>query len=83
MNALLALPLQNVSRQETVCTCEIHNNERLEQLDAQLPGGTPVRVLLDSLGYHVAIGDLETCPPGVSEGQARQMIQEAMRQGSQ
>ena len=28
--------------------------------------------------YHVAIGDLETCPPGVSESQARHMIQDAI-----
>ena len=79
MNALIALPLQNIFTQETTCKCEIHDYELLQQLDARLPNGTPVRVLLDHLGYHVAIGDINACPPGVSESKAKQILQEAMK----
>lgn len=78
--------LLNVRKSSMICNCGLHHNEQIEQIDAQLPNGKPIRVLRDSYGYHVAIGDWNSlgdfrCPPPVSEADAARMIQSALVKG--
>ncbi len=76
--------LLNIRTRSMVCNCGLHNNELLEQIDAQLPNGKPVRILKDSYGYHVAIGNKNSlgdfaCPVPVGEAEVARMISAALK----
>ena len=70
--------LKDVCKTVEICHCPIHRGSVIEQLDAKLPNGKQLRVMLDNLGYHVAIGNRfaieRAAPPGVSGAEAWQMI---------
>lgn len=86
MNAIVlpGVRLLNVRVHEEICNCPIHKNDRLQQVDGELPNGKFVRVLLDSYGWHVVIGtphipDDIRPPRPVSKAEAVRLLQEAMR----
>ena len=73
------IPLVNIRRTQVVCTCDIHNNELLQQIDATLPNGRAVKILLDRYGYHVAIDGDTSQAGGMSKGAAARLLREAMQ----
>ena len=83
-NCLATANLSNVRVSGEICNCYIHKGEYLQQIDAQLPNGREIRVLLDSHGYHVTIGnpriaEYAPCPPPVTQAEAERLLREANR----
>jgi hypothetical protein len=76
---LPGVTLNNVLVKERICNCEAHTNERIRQIEARLPNGTPVVVMLDSGGYHVGIGRNAACSAPMSKAAAVKLLRDAMR----
>ena len=80
----MKVPLLNVRETEVICNCDAHLGELIVQIDAQLPNGKPIAIMQDWRGLHVAIGGRNVLgqfpyTQPVSEEEAEQMIQEAMK----
>jgi sulfopyruvate decarboxylase TPP-binding subunit len=82
MNIVKVEGLRDVVKTVEICHCPFHRGETIEQIDAQLPNGKRLRVLLDRLGYHVATGNKyaieQATPPGVDEAEAWKIISSAL-----
>ena len=72
----------NVRVSQERCNCYTHKGELLYQLDAEFLDGTPFRILRDSYGFHLAIGDLSTCPDPIPLKELEQIIQKEIQQRS-
>ena len=69
--------LVDVVTTSQVCNCSAHEGDTLRQIDGRLQNGVPVRIMKDKFGYHVAIGQIDRCPPPVTADEVERMLREA------